>query len=442
MRLKNYRDGRVQIQPRGGRSTTEYQTSLWHRLTEAGADILPITVDSNTRLEKYEEARQLHIQSMIDGIDKLNGYPFVAISNDEILEMFSKFNQPISLRHGSPIAHKLVEKALICGVDEIEGGPLTYSLPYTRATPLRDVINSWKRVEEMCAATRSRNNQPIMRESFGVLTAVLVPPYVALLTSFLEAIFAYSSGVKHFMIGLQSCGNFHQDIVQFEAARIIEKNLSEKLFPGMNIYYAYHHWMGPFPRDLKRANDVIDVCNFTAKIVQADKVVVKTNVEAHGVPSELANFSAVKRTAKLLELLDNGNFTFDVPHMEEEVFNLTTEITSSLANISEYDSISDCLMHYIESGELDLMFSPYKVIKRRMEVSRDQFGWIRISKFGNLSVTEKYKKFETRFLSLSRSKFTSNEIIEDMAWPRQQSRFIPQEIQRQLDLDGDYQHGG
>lgn len=427
IRLKNYRSPEIQIQPRGGRSTTLLQKNLLTKLAEAGANVLPITVDSNTRLEKYEKAEALYAHSLTHGVDSLNGFPFMAVPSDEIVEMISKFENPVSLRHGSPVAHKLVEKALLCGIDEIEGGPLTYSLPYTRNTSLAVSIESWKKVERMCASSKTRLNQGVLRESFGVLTAVLVPPYVALLVSFLEAIFSYSNGVRHFMIGLQSSGNLIQDIVQFDAARRVASSLAGAYFPDLHLYYAYHHWMGPFPRDSAQANSIIDICNLSAHLVKADKVVVKTNVEAYGVPSEESNAYAVRRTRKLLLLMASMDAA-DKSGTEEEVSFLTSEVLAGIHRILTSDSLDDSLIRAVESGQIDLMFSPHQAVRRRIEVYRDRKGWVRLFDPGELLVSREFQLFERRGTTEVFNRLTSKKILSDMLWPRKVNRHLAEEI--------------
>jgi methylaspartate mutase epsilon subunit len=433
-RLPSYRDRRIQIQPRGGRTTTVFQKSLMDKLAMAGADILPITVDSNTRLERYREAEELYRQALRSGVDTLNGYPFVAIPNEEISEMISSFSQPISLRHGSPIADRLVLKAIDCGLDEIEGGPLTYSLPYTRNTPLELSIKSWGIIESKCADTLTRAKQPIMRESFGVLTAVLVPPYIAILVSFLEAIFSSRNGVRHFMIGLQSCGNISQDIVQFEAARNVELVLIKKGLLNANIYYAYHHWMGPFPKDSDQADSIIDICNLSAHLVRADKVVVKTSVEAFGVPSEESNVRAVKRTADQLKLLESRPFHLESDtNFHEEINYLSREVLSTLIDLVSHRQISEALIYAVNSGEVDLMFSPHNLVKRQIEVCRDEFGWIRLFKCGKLSVSSEFTNFEKRFIDHNNHHLSSTQITQDISWPRNINMSIAHKLQTHLE---------
>ncbi len=428
MRLQQYPFQIVQIQPRGGRTTSQLQASLLRKLDEAGADVLPITVDSNTRLEKYEEAQQLYAQALTEGVDSLNGFPFMAIPADEIVDMISGFAHPFSLRHGSPIAHRLVEKALSCGIDEIEGGPLTYSLPYTRSTTLEEAISSWKTVEEMCASSKTRLNQAVLRESFGVLTAVLVPPYVAILVSLLEAIFSYSNGVRHFMIGLQSCGNLSQDIVQFEAARRAVSYLAPSHFPDLNMYYAYHHWMGPFPKNSTEADSIIDICNLSAHVVQADKVVVKTNVEAYGVPSEEANAKAVRRTKKLLSQLTSMQSSFQVDDLELEIQFLVSELLLGIERITRADSCEDALIQAVHMGQVDLMFSPHQSVQRQLEVQRDERGWIRILDDGQLTLSKEYLKFEKRNSTIGDLVLPSSKIVADMLWPREANIHLVKQV--------------
>lgn len=163
MRLTHYPSGQIQIQPRGGRSNVRFQTTLLNKLHRAGASVLPLTIDSNTRLEFYEVASKLHDESLIHNRETLNGFPLMSVPDIELAGMLNSFSKPFSLRHGSPIAHKLVTRALSFGIDEIEGGPLTYLLPYSRKVPIAEAINSWKLVENNCAQALSRNGGPILK---------------------------------------------------------------------------------------------------------------------------------------------------------------------------------------------------------------------------------------------------------------------------------------
>src|SRR5258708_4157748 len=98
-------------------------------------------------------------------------------------------DKPISLRHGTPDARLLVEVAIASGITEIEGGGICYCLPYSEGFPLDRCLLYWQYVDRVCAVNSSED-LPIHRESFGPLTATLVPPAIALAIEIVEALLA------------------------------------------------------------------------------------------------------------------------------------------------------------------------------------------------------------------------------------------------------------
>ena len=66
------------IQPRGGFPLFEAQYRLTRQLDQAGADFIPLTIDSCTRQNQYETATQLLRRSEDEEKDYLKGYPLVS----------------------------------------------------------------------------------------------------------------------------------------------------------------------------------------------------------------------------------------------------------------------------------------------------------------------------------------------------------------------------
>ena len=65
------------VQPRGGFPTYEKQFALYEFFVDANVDVLPLTIDSNTRLNDYATAKKMLRLSEENEIDMLNGYPLV-----------------------------------------------------------------------------------------------------------------------------------------------------------------------------------------------------------------------------------------------------------------------------------------------------------------------------------------------------------------------------
>src|ERR1700712_5744493 len=117
------------IQPRGGVPLFEDQLTLTRALGDAGADFIPLTIDSYTRHNQYDTAMQLLRRSEEEGRSYLNGYPLVCHGHEVTRELYTGLDKPVSLRHGTPDARLLVEVAIASGIAEIEGGGLCYCLP-------------------------------------------------------------------------------------------------------------------------------------------------------------------------------------------------------------------------------------------------------------------------------------------------------------------------
>lgn len=124
------------VQPRGGFPTYEKQFALNEFFVKANVDVLPLTIDSNTRLNDYAMAKKMLRLSEENEVDMLNGYPLVNHGYRTTRKMITHFDKPVSLRHGTPDARLLIETAIASGIFEIEGGPITYLLPYSKNFPL------------------------------------------------------------------------------------------------------------------------------------------------------------------------------------------------------------------------------------------------------------------------------------------------------------------
>ena len=115
-------------------------------------------------------------------------------------------DKPVSLRHGTPDARLLVEVAIASGIAEIEGGGICYCLPYSEGFPLDRALLYWQYVDRICAM-HSTPRRPIHRESFGPLTATLVPPAIAIAIEIIEALLAAEQGVLSFAVSFGQTGS-------------------------------------------------------------------------------------------------------------------------------------------------------------------------------------------------------------------------------------------
>ncbi len=383
------------IQPRGGVPVFDEQHSLTILLDEAGADFIPLTVDSYTRQNRYDVANQLLKRSEEEEKHYLNGYPLIAHGHIVTRDLYDGLNKPISLRHGTPDARLLTDVALASGIVEIEGGGICYCLPYSEGFPLDRCLLYWQYVDRICAIHSSRG-APVHRESFGPLTATLVPPAIAVVVQILEALLAAEQGVMSFSVSFSQTGSPMQDIATARVLRdLTRKYLDEYGFEDVATFLVYHQWMGQFPTGPVEAAALITGSTQIAAIIGADKIVVKTVDEALGVPDPVSNADAVRAVRYVLDRFRWAD-PISSKAIDGEENLIAAEAISILETIFELPggSLWESIFQAFQLGYIDIPFSPHVDNANRLITVRDRHGSIRIKDRGNLPISDEDAKRE------------------------------------------------
>lgn len=401
------------VQPRGGFPTYEQQYALYEFFVDANVDVLPLTVDSNTRLNDYATAKKMLRLSEENDMDMLNGYPLVTHGYRTTRKMITHFNKPVSLRHGTPDARLLIETAIASGIFEIEGGPITYLLPYSKNFPLDKAFLYWKYVERVCA-NYSQLNEPINRESFGPLTATLVPPAITIVIQLLEMLLSLEEGVKSFSVSFSQQGSMNQDIVTGAVIKKLAKHYAQQIgCDDAMINLVYHQWMGAFPANEDFAEQLINLATVIASMVGADKIITKTRQEATGIPTKEANAKTVADTQYSLRIL-NGLPTV-VDEEEEEILTLEVRAIMEAVFNDPADTLWRKVFNSIKNGIIDVPFSPHIINQNEMITIRDARKNIRIIERGNVPIPERCYEYERSQCDLSKDTTSIvNDIIHDI----------------------------
>ena len=390
------------IQPRGGVPLFDAQYQLTRRLSEAGADFIPLTIDSYTRHNQYETATQLLRRSEEEGKDYLNGYPLVSHGHELSRELFTGIDKPISLRHGTPDARLLAEVAMASGIAEIEGGGICYCLPYSEGFPLDRCLLYWQYVDRLCALN-STTERPIHRESFGPLSATLVPPAIAVSIQIIEALLAAEQGVTSFAVSFGQTGSLIQDIATARVLRELPGHfLREFGFDDVRSYLVYHQWMGQFPHQREKASALIAGSGMIASLVGADKVVVKTVDEALGVPRPEVNAEAVDMVRYVLDIFASAA-PMSSPLIDREAALIESETKSILAAIFALsgDAFWESVFRAFQMGYLDVPFSPHADNANKLVSMRDNHRSIRIADRGGVPISDADARLEKDLLAAS-----------------------------------------
>lgn len=377
--------GTTLIQPRAGVALIRDQIELLTYLQDKGeADLLPTTIDSYTRQNRYEEAENGIRESFKERRSMLNGFPAVNHGVSGCRQLIQSLNTPIQVRHGTPDARLLTEITYAGGFTSYEGGGISYNLPYAKNVPMERTIRDWQYVDRLTGIYEEAGAS-INREPYGPLTGTLVPPCVSHAVAIIEALLAAEQGVKNITVGYGQCGNLVQDVA---AIRTLEELTDEYMIKSGHtdviITTVFHQWMGGFPQDEAKAFGVISWGSATAALSKATKVIVKTPHEAAGVPTMEANAQGLRCTKQLITMLADQECT--AANLEEEKEVIRRETRSILDKCFELGNgdIAIGSVRAVQAGVIDIPFAPSRFNAGKMLPARDNVGAIRILDPGNM----------------------------------------------------------
>ena len=382
------------IQPRAGVPVIEEHIKLMQYLQDQGeADLLPTTIDSYTRQNRYEEAENGIAESVRLGRAMLNGFPAVNHGVANCRKVIESVHTPIQVRHGTPDARLLTEIAYAGGFTSYEGGGISYNLPYCKNVPMERTIRDWQYVDRLTGLYEEMGVS-INREPYGPLTGTLVPPCISHAIAVVEALLAAEQGVKNITVGYGQCGNLVQDIAAIRVLEELTNAYLEKYGYGdVVVTTVLHQWMGGFPADEAKAFGVIATGSLIAALSKATKVIVKSPHEALGIPTMEANAAGLRCTKQVVNMMADQVFQNDDLEREKEIIRKETCcIVDKCFELGDGD-IAVGVCRGVEAGVLDVPFAPCRANAGRMLPCRDNDGAVRILNMGDLPFSQELKDF-------------------------------------------------
>ncbi|HHX78592.1 MAG TPA: methylaspartate mutase subunit E [Acholeplasmataceae bacterium] len=388
------KEGRTYVQPRAGVATLKEHIALLQKLEKAGADFLPSTIDSYTRLNRYEDAEKAINESDKIGRSLLNGFPAVNHGVEKCRILVESIGVPVQARHGTPDSRLLAEIIHAAGFTSNEGGAISYNLPYAKSVSLEDTLYYWQYCDRLVGYYEEKGVS-INREPFGPLTGTLVPPCISNVVAIIEALLAAEQGVKNITVGYGQGGNVIQDIAALRSLNDqTEEYLKKYGYKDMVVTTVFHQWMGGFPADEAEATSLISLASTVAALGKATKMITKTPYESIGIPTAEANSIGIKASKYVCNVLKDQEFAESKEYLEE-YYQIRNEVDSMLDNIYKIGDgdLAIGVVKGFEAGIIDIPFAPSRYNAGLMWPARDSKGAIRILEFGNLGVTEEIKKY-------------------------------------------------
>ncbi|MCL2592661.1 MAG: methylaspartate mutase subunit E [Defluviitaleaceae bacterium] len=404
------------IQPRAGVALADEHLELLKYLEDNGnADLLPSTIDSYTRHNKYTEAQVGIDESIAKGRSLLNGFPAVNHGVAVCRKITSTVKSPVQVRHGTPDARLLLEITIAGGFTSYEGGAISYNIPYSKSIPLEQTLYDWQYIDRLIGLYEEKGIR-INREPFGPLTGTLVPPCISHAVAIIEALLAAEQGTKCITAGYGQCGNLVQDVAAIKSLKRLTKQYLENAGYGdVLVTTVLHQWMGGFPANESSAYGVISLGATAAALSKATKVIVKTPHEAMGIPTKEANAGGLLATKQVVNMLKDQSI-LNTKEVELEALQIekeTNAILSKALELGEGDILIGAIKA-IELGIIDIPYAPSKYNADKLFPARDNDGAVRILETGNLPFDAETKEFHAEKLK-DRAKIENREVSINMA---------------------------
>jgi methylaspartate mutase epsilon subunit len=285
-------EGELVVQPRMGVADPGRMAAGLRAVLDARARTVgTITLDSFTRLGDHRSAA-----AALAGDLPLNGYPLVSHPAETTRRVVSAVSDamPVQVRHGSPRPAAIFRSMAEAGLAATEGGPVSYCLPYGR-TPLAESVAHWGDASRQLAEDCRARGVPAHLETFGgCLMGQLCPPSLLLAIALLESLFFVECGVESLSLSYAQQTHPVQDIEALVALRALAGELLPAHVDWHVVVYTY---MGVFPRSRAGARRLLDLSVDVAVRAGAERLIVKTAVEAFRIPTVAENIEALEDAA-------------------------------------------------------------------------------------------------------------------------------------------------
>lgn len=284
--------GRLVVQPRMGMADPEAMAAGIAAV--AGLDcptVATVTIDSYTRVGDHSAAAR----ALMSGAS-LNGFPIVAHGPQRTALVAAAAGEdvPVQVRHGSARPGAILAAAAEAGLGASEGGPVSYCLPYGR-TPLVEAVANWADATEMFGELVAGRGGRAHLETFGgCLLGQLCPPSLLIATSVLEALFFVQHGLRSVSLSYAQQTHPVQDI---EALAALDRLATELLPDDVDRHIVLYTYMGVFPRVIAGARSLLADSARIAVLGGAQRLIVKTETEAHRIPTVAENLAALTGAA-------------------------------------------------------------------------------------------------------------------------------------------------
>jgi len=386
--------GSVLALPRAGVGPVPEMISLLGILqNEGGADILPVTTDSYTRNERFEEAQAALDQSLKSGRSLLNGFPIVNHGLVSCRMLQEALQKPLQALGGTAHPGLIAEIAFASGITGFLGSPLCYVMAYSKHTSVEQAIWNYQYVDRLASFYAERGIE-FHREAPGFLTATTIPIGLCIAFNIIETLLAAGQGLRYYGVALHAGLNVPHGVAGFKALSELSQEYLEQ-FGYKNIFVPItgHQWR-QIPKDVGKAYAVICLGTVISTLAGVQLVTIRTIDEAIGIPRPENNAAAVRATKEIIELVGTSRYPESKELLIEKEM-IKTEaraIINKVLEIGDGDPAVGSILAF-EAGILDAPFSINVHVKSNVLAAFDLEGIARYVEPGGLPVPKEILEY-------------------------------------------------
>lgn len=400
-KLEDNNEKKVCIQASTRGILTEEETNFLDLLqSRANIDILSVEIDSYTKEKKYEICEREIIESKKINRSTLNGFPIINYGIENTRRMIREIEVPLQLKHSNSTDSRfLVEVAIASGISSIEGGAISYNIPFSKSVSLEETLKNWQYIDKLIGIYQ-RKGLNIHREPYSILTATLVPPAISNVIQILECLLAVEQGVKNISLASSQYGNLVQDIASLEVLKEEAiKYCKNYGYNDINISTLFHQWVGGFPKDSVKSYGTLAYGSFVGILSGADRIFVRNPEDFNSACSNISYIDALNLTDFLLKMMSNqkNDKILEIEHEKNIIRKEMRLILGKIQELAQGD-LKKGIIESFKRGILDIPFAPSKFNLGKMMPARDKEGMIRYLDIGNLPFDKEIIDFHKKKL--------------------------------------------
>jgi len=380
----------VLLQPYGGVTTLAGQTELVRYLAGVGgADIVPTTIDSQTRNLKYAAAEEALRASERQGAELLNGFPIVNHGVARTRELVQSVEVPVEMRIGTVVPQLAVEIGFAGGMSSVTAGPIYYTAHYSRDASFAETIANWQYVFRLIGRYAERG-VPIGLQIHGVGTSTPFPNTLLGACCVLETLIAAAQGARSFALDARLMGNLVQDVAGVRAIRAVAEEWVCRRFGYADAVITIDRksWSGRYPEDMARAYGIVCYNAVSGMLAGADEFIANSVQEGVGIPVKESNADTLKAIRQVVGMMRGQGAALQSEPVEREVRLMTLEMNAILDAVLDLGGGDPARATELgfRHGLIDIPFAASRQCRNEVMVARDAEGAVRYLDPGRIPV--------------------------------------------------------